>query len=416
MAKRMSNEAASIQTPSAPAHRNTTNSSVAPEPSRTSFLKKIWQKLFGPQEEAEVPSISRQNRRWRLIQVESALACNLKCVMCPWKDFREEEHHGGIMQPEIWEAIKPHLPDAKSVDFTGGGEPLLQPRLLEWISDAHHAGCETGILTNALLLTKEKSRELIAAGLDWICISMDGASKEQYEAIRIGSNFEKVCENVANFSALRTGKVPLMMINFVMMSHNFHQVEDIVRLAAELGVDQVNFKQCEVIRGEHGKGHGLFGKEETKEIGQWKKELDKALRLAKKLNIRTTASPFTPIERPVCDQDPRDSVFISYEGDVAPCINLIKAGRTTYLGEETVIPSVCYGRLPDVDLRDLMENETCKLYRERFQQRSRAYEQVYMRALMTDSGSNAARLMQTALKEMPEAPEGCKACHFLCGI
>ena len=108
--------------------------------------------------------------------MESALACNLKCVMCPWKDFRDQVRHGGIMQPEIWEAIRPHLRDVVSVDFTGGGEPLLQPRLVEWIIDANRAGCETGVLTNALLLTKETSRKLIAAGLDWICISIDGST------------------------------------------------------------------------------------------------------------------------------------------------------------------------------------------------------------------------------------------------
>lgn len=348
--------------------------------------------------------------------MESALAYNLKCVMCPWKDFRDQVHHGGVMQPEIWEAIKPHLSNATSVDFTGGGEPLLQPRLVEWITDANRAGCETGVLTNALLLTKETSGKLIAAGLDWICISIDGASKEEYEAIRIGSNFEKVCENVAYLAKIRTRKSPKMMINFVMMSHNFHQVEDIVRLAAQLGVDQVNFKQCEVIRGEHGKGHGLFGKEETKEIRRWKKELDKALRLAKKLGVQTTASPFTPMERPVCDQDPRDSVFISYEGDVAPCINLVKGGPTTFLGQETIMPPVCYGRLPGVDLGDLMENEVCKLYRERFHERARVYEQVFMRALTSDSLPIPERIMQAALREMPEAPEGCNVCHYLFGI
>ncbi|MDH3828512.1 MAG: hypothetical protein OET21_13910, partial [Desulfobacterales bacterium] len=27
---------------------------------------------------------------WRLFQVESAIACNLKCVMCPWREMAKK--------------------------------------------------------------------------------------------------------------------------------------------------------------------------------------------------------------------------------------------------------------------------------------------------------------------------------------
>ena len=65
------------------------------------------------------------------------------------------------------------------------------------------------------------------------------------------------------------------MINFVLMHTNLHQVEDIVRLAVRLGVDQVNFKQCDVIRGEQGKGLGLFRREKSKEVREVEKRLGK---------------------------------------------------------------------------------------------------------------------------------------------
>ena len=72
-------------------------------------------------------------RRWRLLQVESTIACNLRCIMCPWREIAKNVENRGIMTQEIWQAIRPHLAEIQSVDFTGGGEPLLQPRLLEWI-------------------------------------------------------------------------------------------------------------------------------------------------------------------------------------------------------------------------------------------------------------------------------------------
>jgi len=335
--------------------------------------------------------------------------------MCPWRGIAKEIGNTGIMSQEVWDAIRPHLPQVQSVDFSGGGEPLLQPGLEKWIREAKAAGCETGFLSNGLLLKKETARHMIDAGLDWICVSMDGANDQMYEEIRIGSNFQRVCENLSHLSKLRVGKRPKTMINFVLMNMNFHQAEEIVRLAARLGVDQVNFKQCDVIRGERGKGFGLFASEETKDVRTLEKALSKARKLAKKLNVKTTAFSFTPEERPVCEQDPRDSMFIRYDGLVAPCISLAYGGPTTFLGNDAIMPSVHYGHLPDDDLLELWENEACKFYRERFQNRAKAHEDAMMNSLMGGSSSRLETL-QAAKEAMSEAPEGCRVCHYLFDI
>ena len=357
-----------------------------------------------------------EKRRWRLLQVESAIACNLRCVMCPWREIAEKVENHGLMSPEIWQSIRPHLSEIKSIDFTGGGEPLLQPNLSDWIAEAHAAGCETGFLSNGLLLKREKLQQILNAGVDWICVSMDGADANMYEKIRIGSNFDRVCENVAEIAELRTGKVPKTMINFVLMDLNFHQVEDIVQLASQLGVDQLNFKQCEVIRGESGKGHGLFGAEETKKIHRSKKSLEKARRLAKKLNIATTAFAFTPTERSVCEQDPRDSLFVRYDGLAAPCINLAIGGPTTFLGKEVLMPDIHYGRLPDTDLMELWQSETCQSYRRQFEVRVKKHDQAIVNGMLNNSGSNRLKALQKAKDAMPEPPQGCNVCHYLYDI
>ena len=357
-----------------------------------------------------------QKRRWRLLQIESAIACNLRCIMCPWREITKNAQNRGLMSQEIWESIRPHLSDIKSIDFTGGGEPLLQPRLPDWIAEAHAAGCETGFLTNGVLLKREKLQQILDAGIDWICISMDGADAGMYETIRIGANFELVCKNVANIARLRSDNRPRTMINFVLMDMNFHQVEDIVRLTSQLGVDQLNFKQCDVIRGESGKGHGLFGTEETKDIRRFKKRLAKARRLAKKLNIATTAFAFNPKERSVCEQDPRDSLFIRYDGLAAPCINLAIGGPSTFLGQEVLIPNVYYGRLPDTDLAELWQSETCELFRRKFEQRNKKHDEAIVNRMLSASGSNRLKALQEAKESMPEPPKGCNVCHYLYDI
>lgn len=357
---------------------------------------------------------SPKPRRWRLLQVESSLACNLRCIMCPWQTISKQAANRGIMQQAAWDAIRPHLGQAQTVDFTGGGEPLLQPRLVQWMADAKAAGCKTGLLTNGFLLKESLLQQLLATGIDWIGISMDGATKDVYEKIRIGSRFETVCQNVANIARLRQGSTPQTMINFVLMPINYHQVEEIVRLACQLGVDQVNFKQCDVIRDEHGKGFGLFAYRETREIRRLEKTLAKARRLARKLKVQTTSFPFTPEELPVCDQDPRNSMFIRHDGTVAPCINQAVGGPTTFLGTDVAMPRAHYGALPQENLLELWSSKMCRFFRMRFQDRVKTYEQTLTN--MMAGSSSREKLLETARQAMPPAPKGCRICHYLFNI
>lgn len=360
---------------------------------------------------------SHLERRWRLWQIETSVACNLNCIMCPWKDERRQRFKTGDMSEKIWAALRPYLQQTSSVDFTGGGEPLLHPGLAAWIREAREAGCQTGFLTNGLILNRERIRQFVRTGLDWIGFSMDGASADIYEQIRKGADFQRLCENISTVAELRNDKKPCIMINFVMMPANAHQVEDIVRLAAKLGADQVNFKQCDVVRGEHGRDYGLFASKETRQIRRLKKALGKARRLAGKLKIETTAFSFVPDELPVCAQDPRDSLFIRHDGHVAPCINLAIGGPTSFLGAEVDMPSVHYGRLPEKDLLELWETaSSCRLYRERFEQRVRAHDAVIGNSSFEPSLIKLKETLTAAKDAMPRAPDGCRVCHYLYGI
>jgi MoaA/NifB/PqqE/SkfB family radical SAM enzyme len=355
-------------------------------------------------------------RRWRLWQLETSIACNLDCIMCPWKNERRQNFKTGDMSADIWEALRPYLGETASVDFSGGGEPLLHPRLAEWVREAGKHGCRTGFLTNGVILDRELSRGFIQAGLDWIGFSVDGATADVYNKIRKGADFHQVCGNIAAVAAQCVGKKPRIIINFVMMQANAHQLGEIVRLGARLGVDQVNFKQCDVIRGQHGGGYGLFASRENRTIRRYKKALEKARRLAKKSGIETTAFAFVPDELPVCAQDPRVSLFIRHDGHVAPCINLANGGPTVFLGEPATMPTVHYGRLPAQDLMTLWETEACRFYRTRFEKRVRTHDAVIAGSSFEASLIKLKETLTAAREAMPAAPEGCRVCHYLYDI
>ncbi|MBT8364227.1 MAG: SPASM domain-containing protein, partial [Deltaproteobacteria bacterium] len=128
------------------------------------------------------------------------------------------------------------------------------------------------------------------------------------------------------------------------------------------------------------------------------------------------AFAFTPQELAVCEQDPRDSLFIRHDGTVAPCINLALGGPTTFLGKDVSIPSVHYGKLPHDDLMELWETESCQFYRQKFQERVEKYDNFVMNGVLGGGGGNRAKVLEDARKAMPAPPKGCNVCHYLYGI
>lgn len=320
------------------------------------------------------------------------------------------------MQQTTWERITSHLHEVHSIDFTGSGEPLLSPHLFQWLVEAKNWGCHTGFLTNGLLLEGEVICQLIDTELDWIGFSIDAADKNLYQLIRKGSCFDTVCAAIKSLTSQKTGGRPLVMINYVIMDLNQDQLEDTVRLAHELGADQVNFKQCDVSRGRHGRALGLFEAEKTKRAVKFKKKLDRTRRLAKKLGIRTTAFSFHPEPQPVCDQDPRDSLFIRSDGVVAPCINLAYGGSSVFFGQDVVMPDTHFGELTSSSPDSIWTSEPCLGFRRCFDKRVSSYE---ISLATADFGHDLVKFneaLDQAVTSMHPPPPGCRTCHYLYGV
>ncbi len=357
-----------------------------------------------------------RDRRWQLLQVESALSCNLKCIMCPWTALRASTDATALMSEQIWQAIVPHLPEVASVDFSGAGEPLLNPHLPDWMAQAKSVGCKAGFLTNGTLLDDVRAQAVLEAGVDWIGVSVDGASARTYESIRSGASFARVTDNISRLVALRSGGVPKVLINFVMLRQNAHELQNMVLVAEQLGVDHISFKQCDVIRDKQGLGLGLFQPQESQAIKQLRKEIKKSQRLARKKKIETTFFSLVPEEQPVCDQDPRASLFIRSDGLVAPCINKAYGGATTFLGEPTEMPTVWFGQLPQNDLSDIWRTDNCRFYQTRFDDRMRHFSNALMNTDFDFSMGGVQDVLDEAQEAMNAPPKGCDVCHYLYDI
>jgi len=75
---------------------------------------------------------------------------------------------------------------AAEIFFGGFGEPLFHPDILDMVRRAKALGGEVEMISNATLLTKEISQELVKLGLNMLWVSLDGATPESYTDIRLG--------------------------------------------------------------------------------------------------------------------------------------------------------------------------------------------------------------------------------------
>jgi len=174
--------------------------------------------------------------------VEVTGACNLSCKMCLVRYRPKLGRAEGAMDLPTFRRIVDELPDLETLTLQGLGEPLLAPDLVEMVRHASARGIRVGFNSNGSLLTRERAEALIDAGLDWLHISIDGATTATHEAIRDGVDFAAVTRNVRGLTEVmraRGAERPRVCIVVVAMRRNAAELGDLVRLAAALGVRSV---------------------------------------------------------------------------------------------------------------------------------------------------------------------------------
>ena len=114
----------------------------------------------------------------------------------------------------------------------------MHKRFVDFIRISKKRGLETQVFTNGLLLNEKLSREIVAAGLDVMRFSVDGATQEVYELNRVGGNFETVYQNMADMVRIKNeaGSPIELMWQFIAMRNNEHEIGRARGMARKIGI------------------------------------------------------------------------------------------------------------------------------------------------------------------------------------
>lgn len=277
------------------------------------------------------------------LYIEPTSRCNFKCVMCfrnSW--FEEKQSH---MSDATFLAVLSAVPALKGLErifFGGMGEPLLHPNICQMVKSlSPYAKVE--LLTNGALLTPAMSVALRDGGLERLWISVDSFSPLD-DDIRPGSRFSRLIENLTFFSSLPDR--PKLGLTFVIMKQNLHEVAYIDQFADRFGAELINLSHaipCAPLP----VAEAIY--ETDIPVGK----------------MHRLGNSVLPKEYDHCPFVETDAAFVRWDGDVAPCMQLLHNQNTYLFEEERHILRCSFGNVNQTPLQHIWDEPRYQAFREK---------------------------------------------------
>jgi radical SAM protein with 4Fe4S-binding SPASM domain len=273
----------------------------------------------------------------------------------------------GAFPMDLFRRLLDDAPTLTRLTLQGLGEPLLQPHLMEMVELAVARGIEVGFNSNAMLLTRARADRLVALGLDWLHVSLDGATAATHEGIRAGVDFARVTRHLRGLIEARQvagSAKPWVRVVFVAMRRNVRELPQLVRRLGEWGVDELHVQGLShdfadtdpsgsyaEIRA-FAATESLAGMDPVEVAGVFDLARSAAAECGVSLRLPTTDAAPPPREpgRPGCTW-PWDAAYVTSRGTVQPCCMVMGDDRATL------------GSLADSDLASVWHGEAYQAFR-----------------------------------------------------
>lgn len=191
------------------------------------------EKRYTNQHQTEIPTITC---------LAFDYTCNLMCKSCRKnrinnnKDENYKLMHDNIvkkLQEDKW--LESH-----ELLVASQGEALMGEAYKKILFSKKSNRTSITLHTNATLLNKKNLDKLIEKYNDiTMYISVDAATKDTYEKLRVGGNFDVLTNNLKLISeAKKEGKIRYVSILYVLQRENYKELADTCRMVIDLGFDR----------------------------------------------------------------------------------------------------------------------------------------------------------------------------------
>ena len=178
--------------------------------------------------------------------VDPMNACQLACPGCVHSARSKEEKRfdwgpGILSETTFTDFMRRYGPYAVEAEFCNYGEPLLNPNTPKFIRLAKTYLMRTMLSTN-IGVKHFDADAYVNSGLDYMTVSIDGATQSIYEKYRRKGDIETVYKNVRSLveAKKRLGRrTPTISWQYLAFEHNEHEIDDAIKMAQQLEIDQL---------------------------------------------------------------------------------------------------------------------------------------------------------------------------------
>ena len=170
------------------------------------------------------------------VVLELVNRCDLECVMC-YQGFRNDAEKFTVNETILDKIFSDFKKNKLSALMLTASEPLLYKHFDKVLKRAEEAEImDVFIFTNGNLLNEKNSRLILNSCVTRLFVSIDAATEETYNKVRIPvskrlleeNRLRKLENNVKNFIKLKNDlnkRLPLTRVSFVALKENSHEVE-----------------------------------------------------------------------------------------------------------------------------------------------------------------------------------------------
>lgn len=165
--------------------------------------------------------------------------CNQQCSHCFAINEADKQIPQSILSDEDWFSVFDQLSEFKHTRlFFTGGEPMMHPSVMKFISYASEKSIPIVLGTNATLITSQVSKALSDTGITEARVSIDGASAITHDLLRGTGSFKKTIRGI---SSLIDENITVS-IRTTVNKLNYYEMDRIAELVLDLGVSDWEIK------------------------------------------------------------------------------------------------------------------------------------------------------------------------------